>query len=123
MNGNEIISYAELATWLESAHSDDEFKGCAELLTRAISDWPATAPIEPIDFLEELEHATGKPLTLGNINAYLNALDFRTAGDSARMESVASLLDMFDAYLAEREITLETILANLTKHCRRKTGA
>ena len=118
MNGNEMIGYAELTTWLESADDGDEFKGCAVLLIHAMNEWPATAPLEPIDFLEELHRQIGKPLTLGNINAYLNALEFRTAGDSARMESVASLLDMFDAYLVEPEITLETILDKLTKHCR-----
>lgn len=118
MSGNEIISRAELTAWLESANTGDEFRGCAELLIHAMNEWPAAVLLEPVDFLEELYRQIGKSLTLGNINAYLNALEFRTASDSGRMEAIASVLDMFDAYLTESDITLNTILDKLTKHYR-----
>lgn len=118
MSDYDIITYTELASWREATTDDGEFKKCAELLIHAIADWPKDGLTEPVDFLEELKHAIGKPLTLGNINAYLNALDFRTAGDSARMESVALLLDMFDAHLLQQDITLDMILHKLTQYCR-----
>jgi hypothetical protein len=117
MNDNEIISYTALERWLESTGDEGEFKRCAELLIHAIQNWPKEGMTEPADFLEELKRAVGKPLTLANINTYLNALDFRTAGDSGRMESVALLLDMFDAHLADPAITLDAMLHKLTQHC------
>jgi hypothetical protein len=118
MNDYVIITYTALEHWLETTSDDSEFKRCAVLLLHAIHNWPKEGVTEPVDFLEELKHAVGKPLTLGNLNAYLNALEFRTADDSGRMESVALLLDMFDAHLSDSTITLETILHNLTQHCK-----
>lgn len=118
MNDNEIIRYTALERWLESTDNEGEFRRCAELLIHAIQNWPKEGMTEPVDFLEELKQTVGKPLTLGNINNYLNALDFRTAGDSGRMESVALLLDIFDTHLADPAITLDAILHKLTQHCR-----
>jgi hypothetical protein len=118
MNDYVIITYTALEHWLETTSDDSEFKRCAELLLHAIHNWPKDGLTEPVDFLEELKQAIGKPLTLENLNAYLNALEFRTEGDSARMESVALLLDMFDGHLLQEDITLDILLHKLTQHCR-----
>lgn len=122
MKDNEIISYAELTAWLETTTDHNEFSTCAELLISAMNNWPTPDHTETINFLEELRRETGKPLTLQNLNIYLNKLEFKSEGDSWKMESVASLLDMFNLHLSDSTITLETILHNLTQHCRKRNG-
>ena len=122
MKDDEIIRYAELTAWLEATNDQSEFRECAALLISAMNNWPTPAHTETISFLEELRRETGKPLTLQNLNIYLNKLEFKSEGDSWKMESVASLLDMFNPHLSDSTITLETILHNLTLHCRKTTG-
>lgn len=119
MKEDEIVSYTELTTWLDTTQDDSEFRMCAELLVRAINDWPTTDLTDIAEFLAALKDEMNKPLTLENLNAYLNKLEFKTEGDSWKMESIASLLEMFNAHLSDRTITLETILHNLTQHCRK----
>lgn len=122
MKDDEIIRYAELTAWLDSANEHSEFSTCAELLINAMNNWPTPAHTETTTFLEALRQETGKPLTLQNLNVYLNKLEFKSEGDSWKMESVASLLDMFNPHLSDSTITLETILHNLTLHCRKAAG-
>lgn len=122
MKDDEIIRYAELTGWLELANEHGEFSTCAELLISAMNNWPIPDLTDITEFLVALRREIGKPLTLENLNVYLNKLEFRTEGDSWKMESVASLLEMFNPYLSDSTITLETILHNLTLHCRSTTG-
>ena len=123
MKDIEIIRYAELTAWLESTNDQSEFSECAALLISAMNNWPTPAHTETTTFLEELKRETGKPLTLQNLNVYLNKLEFKSEGDSWKMESVASLLDIFNPHLSDSTITLDTILHNLTQHCRKTTRA
>jgi hypothetical protein len=123
MKDDEILNYAELTAWVESTNDRSEFRTCAELLISAMNNWPTPAHTETAAFLEELKRETGKPLTLQNLNVYLNKLEFKSEGDSWKMESVASLLDIFNPHLSDSAITLDTILHNLTQHCRKTTRA
>src|SRR5947207_3208181 len=110
----DIITFDELTNVIESETSDSKFKTCAKFLISALNDWPTIDLQEPKDLLDELHAEVNNPLTFENLDFYLKGL---TILDAWKMESVASLREMFDFdrnNSVDKTITLETIIAKLT---------
>jgi len=111
-NTANIISEDELASILESNTSNTNFIIRARNLKEAINDWP-TPVSAPEEFLLILHHEIGKPLTKENIERYANSLDARNS--AWKVESIASVLAMFDNYTAK---TFDEIIANISNQFR-----
>ena len=119
MTTSEIITFDELTGKIESLRVDDKFKTCGELLLTAINDWPTLNLKEPNDLLNELKAEIKKPLTFDNLKKYLDGLDINK--NAWEMESVTSLLEMFDLErnnTVDKEITLDKIIEKLTSNFR-----
>jgi hypothetical protein len=121
MTTTEIITSDELTDKIESLTADNKFKTCGEFLLKAINDWPTMNLEEPKDLLDELKNEIKKPLTFDNLKMYSAGLKIDTSGKAWKMESVTSLLEMFDFdrnNTIDKEVTLDKIIERLTSHLR-----
>jgi hypothetical protein len=121
MTTTEIITFDELSYKIESVSTDNKFRTCGESLLTALNDWPTTDLKEPKDLLEELKNEIRKPLTFDNLNDYSNWLRIDISGNAWKMESITSLLEMFDfdrSNSFDKEITLDKIIERLTYYLR-----
>ena len=106
---------------IELETTDSKFRVCAEFLLSALNDWPTMGLEEPKDLLDELANDVSRPLTYENLNSYSNGLRIEVSGNAWKMESVTSLLEMFDFNRQgnfDKTVTLETIIEKLTEHYR-----
>lgn len=121
MTTTEIITFDELTDKIESVTTDGKFKTCGEFLLTAINDWPTMNLEEPKDLLDELKKEIKKPLTFDNLKKYSDGLKIDISGNAWKMESVTSLLEMFDfdrKNTFDKEVTLDKIIERLTNHFR-----
>jgi len=121
MSISKIITLDELTDKIELEKTDSKFRVCAEFLLSALNDWPTMGLEEPKDLLDELTNDVSRPLTYENLNSYQNGLRISVSGNAWKMESVTSLLEMFDFDRQgnfDKTATLETIIEKLTEHYR-----
>jgi hypothetical protein len=121
MSISKIITLDELTDKIELETTDSKFRVCAESLLCALNDWPTMGLKEPKDLLDELTNEVGRPLTYENLNSYSNGLKITVSGNAWKMESVTSLLEMFDFERQgnfDKTVTLETVIEKLTDHYR-----
>ncbi len=121
MTTTEIITSDELTDKIESLTANNKFKTCGEFLLTAINDWPTTNLEEPKDLLDELKNEVKRPLTFDNLKIYSDGLKIDISGNAWKMESVTSLLEMFDFdrnNTFDKEVTLDKLIERLTKHFR-----
>ena len=121
MTTPEIITADELTDKIESLAADNKFKTCGEFLLTAINDWPTMNLEEPKDLLDELKNEIERPLTFDNLEKYSDGLKIDISGNAWKMESVASLLEMFDFdrnNTFDKEVTSDKIIERLTNHLR-----
>jgi len=117
MNTDNILTFEELINKIDLIKSDDKLKDSCEFLLSSINDWPTMNLEEPKDLLNELKFEIQKPLTFDNLKAYLRGLKIEISGNAWKMESIVSLLELFDYErnnIIEKEITLDLIIERLT---------
>jgi hypothetical protein len=116
---HRFISQGRLLVKVEKDPIDCHFKTCAEHLLEAVTDWPAININEPKDLVAELKSEIKKPLTFDNLDDYLKNLLLDLGHNCWKIESVTSLLEMFDFDRTknyDKTIELEMIIARLTEH-------
>jgi hypothetical protein len=121
MTTTDIITSDELTDKIESLAADNKFKTCGEFLLTAINDWPTMNLEEPKDLLDELKNEIKRPLTFDNLRKYSAGLTIHISGNAWKIESVTSLLEMFDfdrTNTFDKEVTLDKIIERLTNHFR-----
>ncbi len=119
MATTEIITFEELTNKIDSLTAEDIFKTCGEFLVHAINDWPTTNTTEPKDLLFELKSEIKGQLTYENLSNYSKELKIDISGNAWKIESVTSLLEMFNfdkEITVDKEITLDKIIERLTIH-------
>ena len=121
MRTTEIITFDELTDKIESLMADDKFRTCGEFLLTAINDWPTMNLKEPKDLMDELKNEIKKSLTFDNLKDYSGGLKIDISGNAWKMESVNSILEMFDFdrnNTFDKLVTLDKIVERLTNHFR-----
>ena len=119
MGAYKILTSDELFDIAENDISENHFKIAADFLKTAINDWPLLNLSEPKDFIKELKNELMAPLTFDNIDNYLNQLS--TEYDAWKMESLSSVLEMFDLERKnnfDKTIELEIIIQKITQYYR-----
>jgi hypothetical protein len=117
----ELITFEELTDRIDSVTTDNRFRTCGQFLLAAINDWPTMNLEEPSDLLGELKNEIKLPLTFDNLRSYSRRLKTGISGNAWKMESVTSLLEMFDFdrnNTIDKEATLDEIIQRLTNHFR-----
>lgn len=120
---DELIDYEELQNAIENNIIDDNYKTCAEFLLSAVTDYPKLNLREPTELITELGKEIKGTLTYDNLDNYSKLLNPNI--DGWKMETVSSLLEMFDFNRNckfDKNIELETIIRDLTKHYRQKNN-
>ena len=121
MHKDKFITFAELIDVLANDSTDNNYKSAADNLLEAFTDWP-TQDIEVSDMISELKDEVKDKLTFDNLNRYLKTL--KPNIDSWKMESLTSLLELFDFDKnnnVNKEIDLEIIVEKITEHYRMKS--
>lgn len=111
MKKKEFITYSELVAILQNDSTDNNFKAAADNLLEAFTDWPTQNIEEPIDMLLELKFQINDKLTFENLSKFSKTL--KPDKDAWKMESLASLLELFDFERdnnVDKEIELEGII-------------
>lgn len=119
MRTSEIITFDDLTDKIESVATDDKFRTLGKSLLTALNDWPTPDLKDPKDLLEKLKNEVRKPLTFDNLKSYSDGLEIDISGNAWKMESVTSLLEMFDfdrTNTFDKQVTLDGIVAKLTNH-------
>lgn len=120
-SSSEFLTHEELFEATENDTSNNNFKTSAEFLLSAISDWPTLNLQEPNELISELKNEIKDKLTYVALEKYLKVL--RPEYDSWKMESISSLLEMFDFNrnnIIDKKVELESIISKITKHYRNK---
>ena len=117
-----FITFTELIEVVESNPTDNNYKSAADNLLEAFTDWP-TENLEVSEMISELKKEVQDKLTFDNISRFLKTLNPNK--DSWKMESLSSILELFDFEQnksVNKEIELENILEKLTEHYRNKSN-
>lgn len=117
LKNNEIISYSELFDAIENDNSDNKIKASAEFLLTSITDYPNVNLKEPIDFLNELKHEIGSPLTYELIDNYKKKLTFDNGDNTWKKEALSSVLEMF---YGDKTKTLDELIREISIHYKLK---
>lgn len=121
MHKEKFITFTELIDVLENDTTNNNYKSAADNLLEAFTDWP-TQDIEVGEMISELKDEVNGKLTFDNLSKYLKTLN--PSKDSWKMESLSSLLELFDFEQnnnVNTEIELEDILEKITEHYRNKS--
>lgn len=114
-----MITFDELINILEN-DSSNKFKNAADKLLEAFTDWPTEDLNEPSEMIAELKQEVNGKLTYDNLANFLKEL--KPENDAWKMESISYLLELFDFERnnnVNKEIELEVIIDNITKHYRK----
>lgn len=106
-----MLSSDQLNNLIETA-IDSRTKFIAENLEMAINDWPTLNLSEPQQLINELSMNISDKLTFHNIRRYRNTLCHLK--DSWKIESLSSILEMFDTDEAGVKENLEDIINRIS---------
>ena len=110
---SSLISSKELRNAVDLDNSDTRIKLNAQLLLSAINDYPYLNFKEPVEFLNVLKNEIGYPLTSDTIENYNRQILISEKGNAWKMESLASVLEMFNK---SKSTTLDEIVEEISKH-------
>jgi len=106
-----MLSSQELQELIETK-SDIRLKYIANCLSIALNDWPTANLTEPHELIVELKECIEGKLTFEKLSIYMNSLN--PIIDSWKMESLSSIIEMFDTVEVRKKDDLETIISRLS---------
>jgi hypothetical protein len=111
----EILTINELREAIDRDSNNHRIKDLAELLWTAMNDWPTQNQINIRDFIVELYHYYGFPLTIDRINQkVLDVSDDISVWKHEAGSSIAEIIDISTRF--ENESDFEKILNRLLNY-------
>ena len=108
-----LLSHKELAEIIETVPVENQLYVLAENLVTAMNDWPTINLKEPTDLIKVLHDEIKENLTYENLAKY--AASLQVEKDAWKIESVSSLIEMFDKGGMNRTLGLEAIIEKIQR--------
>lgn len=106
-----FINHEELTEIIEGHPTETQLYVLAEDLVSAMNDWPTINLKEPADLIKELHDEIKENLTYENLVKYSASLQLER--DAWKIESVSSLLEMFNHSGMNKNLGLEAIIEKM----------
>jgi hypothetical protein len=111
----ELRTSLELNELVEADRENHAIKHLAQLFLNAMNDWPTSNQIDITEFVKELKDDYGPPLSSGHIKS--QQLDIKKDGNSWRLESGSSIIEMIEfSNMKFGETDFDKILFKIIKH-------